>query len=76
MTKKTLIEAIEDDGAYRNVKIDKHGKVTGVCFDEPSHYHTDTNTGGRRLIGYDTEILAALVEAGSVSREEADSYEA
>lgn len=76
MTKKALIEAIEDDGAYRNVKIDKQGKVTGVCFDEPSHYHSDTNTGGRRYMGTDTEVLAALVMAGSVSKEEADSYDA
>ena len=74
MTKKDLIAAIEDDGRYYNVKIESGDIVTGVPVGEPSHYHAATNTGGRRLLGKDTELLAALVEAGEVDAAEADTY--
>lgn len=73
MTKKDLIQAIEDDGRYRNVKIEG-GKVTGVPVGEPSHYHSKTNTGGRRFLGWDTELLSALVAAGKVDADEAETY--
>ena len=74
MTKKELVQEIEGDGAYIHVKIDRIGTVTGVPKGEPSQYNPATNTGGRRLIGSDTELLAALVESGQVSREEANTY--
>jgi len=60
MTKKEVIDAIEGDGHYYHVKIDKNGKVTGVAIDEPSHYQKSINKGGRKFLGYDTELLAAL----------------
>ena len=62
MTKKELIEAIEDDGRYYHVRIDTCGKVTGVPIGESPHHHTATNTGGRRFLGYDSEIAADLIQ--------------
>jgi predicted P-loop ATPase len=73
MTKKALIEAIENDGRYRAVKVEGDA-VTGVPVNEPSNYHAETNTGGRRFLGWDTELLAALVDAGKVSPEDAETY--
>lgn len=74
MTKKALVEAIERDGAYEAVKIDASGNVTGRCAGEPVRYNSDTNTGGSRLVGTDTELLAALVESRAITAEQADTY--
>lgn len=74
MTKKALVAAIERDGAYVAVKIDASGTVTGRCYGEPVRYNAVTNTGGRRLIGYDTELLAALVESKAITADMAEAY--
>lgn len=74
MTKKDLVEAIESDGRYYHVRIDTRGDVTGVPVGESSHYHAATNTGGRRFLGKDTELLAALVEAEEIEEETANGY--
>jgi len=62
MTKTELIEAIEDDGRYYHVKIGRDDIVTGILIGEPSHYHSATNTGGRRVLGKATDFLVALVK--------------
>lgn len=74
MTKASLIKEIEFDGKYEAVKIDAKGNVTGRVVGEPVRYTSSTNTGGRRFIGYDTELLAALMEAGQVSEEVGNAY--
>jgi hypothetical protein len=67
MKKKDLIAAIEKDGLYYNVRIDKQSQVTGVPVDEPNHYHKMTNTGGRRFIGWMDEIIDVFIASGKIS---------
>jgi len=74
MTKKDLAREIEDDGRYDRIKIDAKGNVTGHPVGEPDRYTSATNSGGRRLLGYDTELLAALVECGRVDSDIAETY--
>ena len=74
MTKKRLAEMIEGEGNYRAVRIDAQGNVSGVVIDEPSRYNAKSNSGGRKLIGYDTELIAALAESGKLSKDEANGY--
>lgn len=74
LTRKELAWLIEDDGHYYHVKIDSSGKVSGVAVGESNRYHSATNTGGRKLLGYDVELLRALVDDGQVSAEYADTY--
>ena len=74
MTKVQLIREIEDDGRYDSVRIDSKGNVTGHPVGEPRRYSPSTNAGGRRFIGRDTELLAALVECGQVDAETANAY--
>lgn len=58
MTKKELIKVIEDDGRYYHVRIGSDDIVTGIPIGEPNHYHSATNTGGRRILGKATDFLA------------------
>lgn len=74
MTKVQLIKEIEDDGRYDRVRIDAKGNVTGHPVDEPDRYDAHTNTGGRRFIGRDTELLAALIECGQIDKEVGNTY--
>lgn len=61
MTKKELIKVIEGDGRYYHVRIGSDDIVTGISIGEPSHYHSATNTGGRRVLGKATDFLAEYV---------------
>lgn len=74
MTKKALIEAIEQDGNYDRVQIDADGNVTGHEIGTPDQYDSATNTGGRVLISYDTDIVVALVESGQITSGQACAY--
>ena len=74
MTKKSLIEQIESENNYRSVRVSRLGAVTGIVEDEPARYDRDLNRGGRRLIGIDTELVAALVDAGRLAAETAETY--
>ena len=51
-----LTEAIEDAGVYCKVRVEGI-HVTGMRVDEDHPYDSATNTGGRRLIGYKSEIV-------------------
>jgi hypothetical protein len=52
-----LTEAIEDAGQYCKVRV-KGEWVTGMLVDEDHAYDLATNTGGRRLIGRKSELMA------------------
>ena len=49
-------EAIEDAGIYCKVRVEGT-QVTGMRVDEDHPYDSATNTGGRRLIGYKSELV-------------------
>jgi hypothetical protein len=52
-----LTDAIEDAGKYCKVKVEGE-EVTGMLVDEDHAYEPATNTGGRRLIGRKSELMA------------------
>lgn len=54
-TKSSLIRAIEERGKYTKVRINKNGEITGMLESEDYRYHSASNTGGRRFIGYFNE---------------------
>lgn len=56
MSNTKLMQMIEDAGTYCKVKIDRDGNVTGMRRDQDWRYDAKTNTGGRRLVGYKTEL--------------------
>ena len=61
-TREDLIDAIEEEGDYSRVYFHEDSKVVGFDGEEVV------------FIGNDTELLSALVDAGKVSQEEADTY--
>ena len=64
MKNAMVIKKIEEDGKYRNVKIDTNGLVTAVKYGEPSHYHVKTNTGGRIWIGEKSDYINVFSQKG------------
>jgi hypothetical protein len=57
MTKISAIRKIEEVSNYTKVRIDKNGKVTGMLESENYRYHSASNTGGRRFLGYMNEVI-------------------
>ena len=76
MTKKELAEIIESDQGtdHDRIRINARGEVSGHEIGTPDRYDSNTNTGGRKLIAMDTEILVSLVEYGVVTQEQCDKY--
>jgi hypothetical protein len=52
-----LTKLIEAQGRYCKVQVDGPG-LTGMLLSEDHPYNFDTDTGGRRLIGYKSELEA------------------
>lgn len=52
-----LTKEIEEEGIYCKVKVEGDD-VTGMAVDEDWRYDASTNTGGRKFIGYKSELMA------------------
>ena len=56
MSKAKFARMVEDRGTYCKVRIDRIGEVTGMRVDQNYRYDPHSNTGGRVLIGYMSEL--------------------
>ena len=62
MSKAGLVREIEEQGQYRKVRVERGSnpaqvEVTGMRADQDWRYDAKTNTGGRRLIGYMSDLI-------------------
>jgi hypothetical protein len=55
-SKAKIAREIECVGIYCRVRIANDGQITGMLVDQDYRYDPRTNTGGRRLIGYMSEL--------------------
>jgi hypothetical protein len=60
MRKAEVARMIEDRGTYCKIRVAKDGQVTGMLVDQDHRYDPKTNTGGRRLVGYMSELAYGI----------------